>query len=615
MEQTKGLSLHFDQLQSSAREVRLPHHENPTWHDPRFDTFLGPLLKRARLEADTNLPMLSDELYSDFGKTGNRLGFEKVYFERRRQLARAAVALLRTSPNSADYGKLSQSLIEKWKDVAFESSWALPAHVEDQSGKSPLTIDLFAAETANLLTDLHQVFPHILPQGLWEEMKEILKIRILDNYLTRHKEFWWTTATHNWNAVCHHGVIGAALLVEENPARLASFIALSKGYLQGFLDGFADDGGCTEGPSYWESGFGRFAELNAQIEARTGGMFSLFEERASLKRIAEYGAGMVLPGGTTINFADCNKRTFRPALLCYLGERLDSHACSRLGKLLYTRLLGQPADLDAQRADFFYFSRLLKDIPPAWNQSAEGYCSEGVYWPHLGVAVFHGQDRAGLEWHGAVKAGHNDEHHNHNDCGSFILVCNGYPLVIEIGSPEYVREYFHTASRYSFLAARSFGHSVPLINGCEQTAGATRRSRFLYHEDGPAQAEFLLDLTECYPAEAACQSAIRKMRLDKIGGIFAVEDLIELSDWKAIETSLILNITISIRDNVAEAVAGGMTFSFSAENQSDRWEATEECYRGHDGENASITRLSLRPAAVLERNRLAYTISLKQNER
>lgn len=58
------------------------------------------------------------------------------------------------------------------------------------------------------------------------------------------------------------------------------------------------------------------------------------------------------------------------------------------------------------------------------------------------------------------RPGHNADHHNHNDCGSFLLNLDGAPALLEIGAPEYVHDFFND-KRYTFLAARPLGHSVP----------------------------------------------------------------------------------------------------------------------------------------------------------
>ncbi len=116
---------------------------------PLVQKWLGSIRQLAAKEIGKPMPELTDELYHEFYVNGSRLPFESAYFERRRRLARAAIsALLDESP---ERGQWLDSLREKTRRVFSEFSWALPAHVNSPSGRDPLHIDLFAAETANLM--------------------------------------------------------------------------------------------------------------------------------------------------------------------------------------------------------------------------------------------------------------------------------------------------------------------------------------------------------------------------------------------------------------------------------------------------------------------------------
>ena len=65
-----------------------------------------------------------------------------------------------------------------------------------------------------------------------------------------------------------------------------------------------------------------------------------------------------------------------------------------------------------------------------------------------------------------IKGGYNDEPHNHNDVGSFMIVAknDGIPIA-DLGVGIYRKETFDPELRYTLLNNASFGHSVPIING------------------------------------------------------------------------------------------------------------------------------------------------------
>ena len=101
--------------------------------------------------------------------------------------------------------------------------------------------------------------------------------QVFENYLERDPPFHWAGLPMNWNAVCHQGVLGAALAIEEDHTLVARMLVRAASALPVFLSGFGDEGSTSEGPAYWSYGFGRFSELNAQLEHRTRGELSFFE--------------------------------------------------------------------------------------------------------------------------------------------------------------------------------------------------------------------------------------------------------------------------------------------------------------------------------------------------
>ncbi|MGE9289925.1 MAG: heparinase II/III domain-containing protein, partial [Puniceicoccales bacterium] len=229
--------------------------------NPRIAKELSLLMEKADAESAVPLPPLTDKAYREFAATGMRLPFERIYFERRRRLARAAVALLAEPDSESRKG----SFLEKLEDIFSEPSWTLPAHVRNETGRDPFQIGLFSAETANLMGECYNVFGAILPQEFKDRIQQRIRQQFLENYLDPQREPGWTSIQNNWNAVCHQGVLGAALSIVDDPELLADLLIKASRSLPLFLEGYGPDGGCSEGPSYWEYGFGWFAVLNEQL--------------------------------------------------------------------------------------------------------------------------------------------------------------------------------------------------------------------------------------------------------------------------------------------------------------------------------------------------------------
>jgi hypothetical protein len=73
----------------------------------------------------------------------------------------------------------------------------------------------------------------------------------------------------------------------------------------------------------------------------------------------------------------------------------------------------------------------------------------------------------------ACKGGCNNEPHNHNDVGSFVVSKGGAGCItfVDPGVNTYTRQYFDPALRYTHVLASSRGHSAPIIDGNYQVTG------------------------------------------------------------------------------------------------------------------------------------------------
>jgi len=554
------------------------------------------------------MPELSDDLYREFYVNGSRVPFESAYFERRRRLARAAIATI--LDESEERGQWLDSLRDKTEAVFSEFSWALPAHVNSPSGRDPVHIDLFAAETANLMAELLTLFPGVFSPGLVASIKNRVRRDFSENYVNRHEDFFWTKATNNWNAVCHQGVVGAALALEEDPALLARILMLARKYLPLFLRGFGSDGACSEGPGYWQYGFGWFCVLNEQLETRTDGQLSLIADDPHVREIARFGPRVTLTNFHFVNFSDSPRTgALSPSLLTYLGNRLGDETILAHARKSYERLDQTGLNLQGQRTDLLYFVRLLLNTPESTevDQSLE---PEDIFFKDLAVIVASGRDSAGHLWEFAAKGGNNAEQHNHNDCGSYLLNIDGSPVVTEIGAPEYTKDFFRE-NRYQYLAARTLGHSLPIVNGREQAAGPQYASKVISYELAPNHVEFSVDLAECYPSDALCGELIRSFYFDKVKGSLRIKEFFDLSVHQSFETSVLTEEPVDMSGlcAVIHAKAGDVLVRPFEETLIIGVETHE--YRDHGGTARKIHRIILRPAKLTDQRFVGYELEMK----
>lgn len=608
-------------LARHPRKPLLPPAGSDAWrragNNPVVRRYTAPLFARAEREAAEPIPALTDELYASFHRTGSRVAFERVYFEKRRLLARAVICLLLCDETDPRRQLYADSAMRNIASILDDVSWSLPAHVnsfaQDQaSGKDPLQLDLMCTETANVMAELRDLLGDIMPAPLQARIRARLHNQVFLAYLdeTILDRYSWKQCTHNWNAVCHQGIVGAALSQIDDPRLLARILASAAQCLPFFLSGFGPDGGCSEGPGYWNYGFGWFAELNRQLELRTGGELSLFEGDEHVRAIAGYGPLASFANGNLVNFSDTSATGgLRPSLLVYLGERLADRDLTSLAKENYRMFIAEGLDLEAERCDLFHLVRFILRCPDDLSDEAR-VVRRDCFLPDLAVLVARGTDAQGHLWEFAAKGGHNNEHHNHNDCGNFILNIDGVRVVAEIGAPEYVKDFFGPR-RYEFLAARSMGHSLPVINGQEQAEGREHAATITEHVLGADAASLTVDITACYPASAGCKKAVRAFRLDKAAGRLSVEDTFELARAESLETAIITLHPAFIQDgHVVIRTVGFDVVLKPAPGTKAVGVGRHEYRTRNGGQTAFINRIVLATENLAASTRLGFSLTL-----
>jgi hypothetical protein len=127
----------------------------------------------------------------------------------------------------------------------------------------------------------------------------------------------------------------------------------------------------------------------------------------------------------------------------------------------------------------------------------------------------------------AAKGGHNGESHNHNDIGSFIVSCDGRPLVVDAGVGEYTRSTFDPDERYKLWTMQSGFHTLlPAVDGVMQAPGQEYAARDVAYEAGDASSSLSLDIAGAYPAEAGVSTWHRKIEHRRGIGVFVEDDYV-----------------------------------------------------------------------------------------
>ena len=466
-------------------------------------------------------------VFAENKTTGNRVNYEAICFEKRRQLAALVMAEIVEGK-----GRFINDIIDGIGSFCEETWWGIPAHY---SKRIPLTdiqeVDLFNAETASLIVwtryMLQKQFDEFSPD-LCRRIDQEIERRILQPAVER--DYWWKTAGMNWNPWICSNWLACVLICEKDEARKTEAVRQIKKATQAFIDAYPDDGGCDEGPGYWDRAAASVLEVMRLLP-------DFHYDVKKISNMAAYSYKTYIGNDYCVNFADAheNKSIQQVNIVYPFGLYLGDQTMREFGAYLGRRkhVLENPAVLYAKSGNFPTLSRelfFLRHIRDFITEQPREPLLKDVWLGDLQIMTAR---RGNLFV--AMKGGHNGESHNHNDVGSFIVYANGEPLFIDPGVGEYTAKTF-SKDRYDIWTMQSGYHNLPQINGTDQKEGKAFAAKVVSHKNG----QLTLDIANAYPAEADVKSWKRTITASK-SGVTVTEDF-ELNIYKS-PTRLILMTT------------------------------------------------------------------------
>ena len=503
---------------------------------------LTKLMVEAELAVQTPIPPLPGTAFLDYKRTGQRERYNRPREQRRTMLATLVLAECLEGN-----GRFLDAVLDLSWAICEESTWATSSHQIELTDISHPVIDIHAAMTALELAEVSFLLGSKIDPRLSLRIRHELDRRCFSPYMKRNDFKWMSASTqraaNNWTAVCTSGIVGAALYVESNQQRLAEIVARAIPSLNDYLSGFDQSGGSSEGPGYWDFGFGYFVVLARLIEQRTRGQIN-FLQNPRISDIASYPLRVRLSPNRPVNFSDCQARVrYSSPLLAFLAQRFALPALVALSD-------EQPGYL--RRTNLTWGLRMLfwnapADVPAQCIPNADDWFEEMMWM----ISRRDPRDIDSLVL--AAKGGNNGEMHNHNDLGNFIVHSKGESLIADIGRGRYTMAYFGP-QRYEHLATSSHGHSVPSPNGCLQQAGATYRATLLDYEVIPESTSLHLELKEAYPIDAGVSTLRRRLTLlrEFPAGCVKVEDVVRFEHGPGMLESVL--ITFGEVDTEIDAV-------------------------------------------------------------
>ena len=497
----------------------LPQAEDAFWRDSVPEPMRQSYIRYGEQYLGKSWTVLPYSVFAEFKTSGNRVNYERMCFEKRRQLAALVMAEIVEGKR-----RFLSDIIDGMGSFCEETWWGIPAHY---AHKVPLTedqtVDLFNAETASLIVWTRYMLEHQFSRfspDLCQRIDREIERRILIPAVTTN--YWWKKAGMNWNPWICSNWLACVLICEKDEARKAEALRQIRAATQAFIDAYPEDGGCDEGPGYWDRAAASMFEVMRLLPEASG----MFGDSDKIRNMAAYAYKTYIGNDYCVNFADAheNKAVQQVNIVYPFGRWLGDKTMREFGAYLGRQkgVLDNPAALYDKSGNFptlgreLFFLRHIRDFIGETPREPQ---LKDVWLGNLQIMTARRQNLFV-----AMKGGNNGESHNHNDVGSFIvyalspLTSNLSPLFIDPGVGEYTSKTF-SKDRYDIWTMQSGYHNLPQINGIDQKDGKRYAAKIVSHKDG----QLTLDIAGAYPEQAAVKSWKRKVAAGK-SAITVTED-------------------------------------------------------------------------------------------
>lgn len=501
------------------------------WEKLRQNKTFEKVIADAEKRLTQPMPAMTEEIYTEYKRTGQRT---KNYGQVR-SARHGLISLYTMAECLENKGRFIAPLESAIRDICSEPTWVFNFHDADLSAWSgkKRNIDLGSSLFAQSVAQAYYLLGEKLSPEVRALMEKELDRRIIDPYrqyvqgtATDVTGLWWVTTENNWNAVCHNGVLGTALAMLPKKEERAWFIASAEKFSHHFLRGFGPDGYCAEGMGYWNYGFGNYVELAELIWQATDGKVDLYELPGA-RISAMYPARIHIQEDVFPAYADCRVGSKPSANLVTLINRHYGLGLTRW----------QVADVSTRGE---LAAMLMRACPNSATKTDGGTTDPATelrtYFDAGGV--LNCRPAKGGRFAVSLKGGHNNEPHNHNDLGTFVVVLGKATPLLDPGLEEYSARTF-SKDRYKSNLLNSWGHPVPMLAGQMQRAGKDAAAKILKTDFSDQQDVFSMDLASAY-AVPELTKMVRTFTYSREGaGSLEVVDEVAFSEPSSYATALV----------------------------------------------------------------------------
>ena len=518
-----------ESLVMDQKWVTYPAYSDRQGWDKIFGDLKDYYIKRGEDRLDYEWKVIKATDFFEYERTGDR-----YIMQNKKEANNSATMDLFMAEMAEGKGRFIDQLINGVFCASEMTSWSHSAHNSRQKSHralpayDDLVFDLGVGQMANgyswIYYFMKDEFDKVDPE-ISRRLRHELQKKVLDVYLNNDSFDWMArgkkgSMQNNWNPWCNSNALIAFMLLENDRDVLADAVYESMRSVDEFLNYIKSDGACEEGPGYWDAAAGKLCDYLEMLREITGGKVDLFGNKM-VKDMGEYIYRSYIGDGWVVNFADANaKGGGNPAFVYRFGKNLGSE-----GMMHYAGYLQKGPVVPNPSTDLYRFFKALEIKDELEAVKPELPREPFTWYPETEFCYLSNEE--GLFFAG--KGGFNNESHNHNDVGSFILAIDRKPILVDAGVGTYRRQTFGS-QRYTIWTMQSNYHNLPMINGVAQMNGAEYKASDAVAKPG----YFSVNIAGAFPEEAKVDRWIRSYKLE--GKFLRINDAFTLRQTVAPNT-------------------------------------------------------------------------------
>lgn len=527
---------------------------------------LEKIIEEAERDLERDIPPLTLSLYRAYNVNGSTSAYGSPYRTRMNMALRLAFAEIYTGD-----GKYFDKMLDVVWAMLDEPTWMLPEHTVHMPEEATVRmsvpaaagekyahgIELGSAYRGAVIALIYHYF-----EDKFEEISPFINERILYTLRKRSIEpfckyyFWWEgmggNRVNNWCPWIVSNILFTTALIEDDMAVRECVVERSMTFLDNFINCYKPDGGCEEGPTYWNAASGCLFDSLELLEYLSGSKINIYSEPI-VQAMGEYIARMNITDTYFVNFADSRSRASQDGnMLRRYGEKCGSEILKSYSNSML-KYENATFDVSVTYRTLRSFTTPVFDVGDTRLLAATD-----TYFPDLKVMILRDSENPDEGMFFAMKGGHNDESHNHNDVGSFIVYRNGRPVLIDAGVGEYTKQTF-SKDRYKIWSMQSLYHNLPSFDGIGQPNGARYASKNEVYD--AKNRSLTVELSDAYPEDCGIISYVRQGSLKD--GVITINEKIKLKEEKLVDFVFLTHREPKLAENGKIAMTEGCVLNFA----------------------------------------------------